>query len=198
MRTRNAWGTIALAAGLTVLAACGGSSGTSAPAKPAPTNAAAEVSPAGDIPDTQAYVPYSPATGGFTVSVPEGWARTDESNGAGFSDKFNLIRIEQTAAATAPTVLSVQADVVPQIRSGGGSAIAGATEVVRKGGTAIRIAYLQDSAPDATTGKRVTLAVERYLFWKNGTLVSITVAGAKGADNVDPWRTVTNSFAWSP
>jgi hypothetical protein len=143
-------------------------------------------------------VPYRPAVGGFTVSVPEGWARTDASNGTLFSDKFNSIRIEQAPNAPAPSILSVQADVVPRIREGGGSTIAGATKVVRKAGSAIRIDYLQKSTPDATTGKSVTLAVARYLFWKNGTLVSLTLSGATGADNVDPWRTVTDSFAWAP
>ncbi|MCU1457791.1 MAG: hypothetical protein JWL73_1883 [Actinomycetia bacterium] len=197
MRTRNALGAMGLVAVLTILGACGGSSGSSAGAKSTPTSAAPEVSPAGDISDTQAYVPYSPAAGGYTVSVPEGWARTDQTNGAVFSDKFNSIRIEQTAAATAPTTASVQADVVPQIRAEGGTAIAGASKVTRKGGDAIRITYFQDSAADATTGKKVTLAVERYLFWKNGSLVSITLSAPKGSDNVDPWRTITDGFAWT-
>src|SRR3954452_163495 len=35
-----------------------------------------EVNPAGDIPDTQAYVAYSPPGAGFSVKVPEGWSRT--------------------------------------------------------------------------------------------------------------------------
>jgi hypothetical protein len=28
--------------------------------------------------------------------------------------------------------------------------------------------------------------------------VTIVLSGAVGADNVDPWRTVTDSFAWLP
>jgi len=197
MRARTALGSLALIGTLTVLSACGGSGGSSAQTKSTPTSSAADASPAGDIPDTQAYVPFRPMAGGFTVSVPEGWARTDLSNGAVFADKFNSIRVEQTTAASAPTTVSVQADVIPQIRADRGAVVAGAQKVVRKAGNAIRITYLQDSAPDPTTGKVVTLAVERYLFWKNGTLASITLSGAQGADNVDPWRTVTNSFAWS-
>jgi len=30
----------------------------------------------------------------------------------------------------------------------------------------------------------------------SGTEVVLTLAGPKGADNVDPWRTVTDSLAW--
>lgn len=189
---------IAVVAGLTLLAACGGSSGSAGPSKPDSTTVAPEVNPAGDIPDTQVYVPYSPESGGYTVTVPEGWARTDLPNGAVFTDNFNSVRVEKTAAATAPTTLSVQADVVPQLRADGASVISGGTHVVRKAGNALLITYLQDSTPDPTTGKKVVLADKRYAFWKNGTLVTLTLSGAKGADNVDPWRTVTNSFAWSP
>lgn len=35
-----------------------------------------ETNPAGDIPDNQAYVPFTPPGGGFTVKIPEGWAST--------------------------------------------------------------------------------------------------------------------------
>jgi hypothetical protein len=52
------------------------------------------------------------------------------------------------------------------------------------------------SPRDATTGKSVVLAVERYEFWKAGQLVTLTLASAKGSDNVDPWRIVTDSFGW--
>ncbi|HKV45002.1 MAG TPA: hypothetical protein VJT32_10075, partial [bacterium] len=37
---------------------------------------AAEVSPAGDIPDTQVFVTFMSGAGGYKLSVPEGWART--------------------------------------------------------------------------------------------------------------------------
>lgn len=197
MRRRSIFAATALAVGLTLLAACGGSSGSAGPSKSS-TTVAREVNPAGDIPDTQVYVPYSPQSGGYTVAVPEGWARTDLPNGALFTDNFNSVRVEKTAAGKAPTTLSAQADVVPQLRADGASVISGASPVVRKGSHALLITYVHDSTPDPTTGKKVALVVEQYAFWKNGTLVTLTLSGAKGADNVDPWRTVTDSFAWSP
>jgi hypothetical protein len=42
----------------------------------------------------------------------------------------------------------------------------------------------------------VLTAVERYAFWRSGREVVLTLSGAKGADNVDPWRMVTDSFRW--
>jgi hypothetical protein len=46
------------------------------------------------------------------------------------------------------------------------------------------------------TGKVFRDAVERYEFYRNGTETVVILAGPTGADNVDPWRTVTNSFRW--
>lgn len=194
MRKRTSIAVIGLAVFVAVLTACGGSSDTATKTK---TSGTAEVSPAGDIPDTQVYVSYSPPSSGYTASVPEGWARTDLASGAVFSDKFNSVRIEETATPTAPTAASVQADEVPLLRASGASSISDVTSVPRKAGIALHVAYAQKSAQDATTGKSVPLAVERFEFWKNGELVTVTLSGAKGADNVDPWRTVTDSFTWA-
>src|SRR5437899_10315887 len=55
-----------------------------------------ESNPPGDIPDNQVYVAYRPTAGsftGFTVKVPEGWARTDQGATTAFTDKLNTIRI---------------------------------------------------------------------------------------------------------
>ena len=39
-------------------------------------------------------------------------------------------------------------------------------------------------------------AVEDYVFWKDGTQVDVTLTSPKGADNVDPWKKITDSFTW--
>ena len=39
-------------------------------------------------------------------------------------------------------------------------------------------------------------AVERYAFWHDGQEAVLTLSGPKGADNVDPWRIVTDSLRW--
>ena len=121
------------AAGAALLTACeGGSSGTAG-------QATADVSPAGDIPDTQAFAL--------------------RSQNAGF--KLGTV-----------------------------------TTVNRPAGTAVLITYQADSPPDPVTGKTLTLDVERYEFWQNGMQATITLSAPKGSDNVDPWKTITDSFGW--
>ena len=46
------------------------------------------------------------------------------------------------------------------------------------------------------TGKAGTDAVERYTFFHNGRDVILTLSGPKGADNVDPWKLISDSVTW--
>src|SRR4051794_21026165 len=75
------------------VAACGSSSSSSggSSSKPVDPNGA-EVSPAGDIPDNQAFVAYRPPGAGYSVKVPEGWARSASGRAVAFTDKLNTIR----------------------------------------------------------------------------------------------------------
>jgi hypothetical protein len=164
--------------------------------EPAAPNAP-ETNAAGDIPDNQAYVPFAAPDGLFKVSVPEGWARRTDGAATLFTDKYNSVRIESTPAAAAPDAASANATEVPKLQSTvPGYQPGKVTATQRKSGPVLVITYGATSAPDPVTGKTVAQAVERYEFWKSGTEVIVTLSGAQGADNVDPWRTVTDSFAW--
>src|SRR3954470_11826735 len=122
---RTVSGVAAVLAVTAVLAGCG-TSGTapsgsatlssSAAAAPTPTPTP-ESNPAGDIPDNQAFVPFTPPTGLFTVSVPEGWARSTDGGATVFTDKLNTVRIETHPRAIAPNTESVSVEELPAIAS---------------------------------------------------------------------------------
>jgi hypothetical protein len=170
---------------------------TSAAAAPSGAPAAKESPPPGDIPDTTVYVAYSPASGQYQVKVPEGWARTVTPADVSFTDKLNTITIRMVRTATAPTPTMARAAEVPQIQSSAHSfALTGISTVSRSAGPVVLIRYSTDSQPDPVTGKVFTDAIERYEFYRNGTEAVVILSGPAGADNVDPWRTVTDSFRW--
>ncbi|MFI6859541.1 hypothetical protein ACIBKZ_06475 [Streptomyces sp. NPDC050421] len=183
-----------------VVTGCGSGSGSgSAPPSGSATIQAAptESNPAGDIPDNQAYVAYQPAGGGFTVKVPEGWARTTKGSTVTFTDKLNRIEITSGKAATKPTPQSVKSAVVPVLQRQLPKFQMGKVTIVsRPGGQAVLLTYRGNSTPDPVTGKVAPSAFERYSFFKSGQQVDLTLSGPVGADNVDPWRTVTDSFRW--
>jgi hypothetical protein len=201
---RNTTATLALAAAASTTAAvlAGCATISTAPSTPAPASSTAaapapENNPAGDIPDNQTYVAFTPPTGLFTVSVPEGWARSTDGAATTFTDKLNTLRIETRALAEAPNTESVSADELPAIASSTPGYRPGTiTAVERKAGPAMLITYQGGAPPNPVTGKTGTDAIERYEFWRNGHEVILTLSGPVGADNVDPWRTITDSLQW--
>jgi hypothetical protein len=158
---------------------------------------APEVNPAGDIPDNQVFVAYRPPGGQFTVKVPEGWGRTARAGTVSFTDKLNTISMETRPAPAAPTVASARQAELPAIQSASRRYQPGTvTQVRRTGGGVVLVTYKADAPADPVTGKVVHDAVERYEFWRDGTEAILTLAGPVGADNVDPWRIVSDSFRW--
>jgi hypothetical protein len=160
-----------------------------------PALAQADTPTPGDIPDSQAFVRVS--TSSYSLTTPEGWARTTTSHGIALSDKYNGISVEVTKAAKAPTVRSVTASEVPRLRSSiPGFAAPRVTTLTRPAGRVVLVRYQARSRKDAVTGRTVVNDVERYEFWKAGRLAAVTLQAPHGSDNVDPWRKVTTSFQW--
>jgi hypothetical protein len=150
----------------------------------------------GDIPDTQHFVTYHSGDG-YRIDYPEGWAQMQSGLTVTFTDKFNSVRVESASAPDAPSVASAESTDVAALATSAACFQAGkVSQVTRKAGSAVKITYRADSAPDSVTGKSVVEDVERYEFWRAGKLITITLSSPKGSDNVDPWRTVTDSFTW--
>ena len=188
----------------TGVSACGSSSGSASGGSGAGQTKTVnpngpEVNPAGDIPDNQAYVAYSPPGSGFSVKVPEGWARTTPARGVtSFTDKLNRVQMQQRAATSAMTIAGARQTVIPALaKSVPGFKAGKLSTVSRTAGSAIRITYLATSPTDPVTGRSHTDAVERYEFFHRGTSVVLTLSGPKGADNVDPWKIVTDSLRYT-
>ena len=192
---------VAAVAMVGVLAGCGASatstSSGASTANPASGTAAPENNSAGDIPDTQVFVPFTSVTKLFTVSVPEGWAQTTDGVATVFTDKLNAVRIEMRPALVPLTPDVIRQQELPAIQSSSPGYQFGAISVVqRKSGPVFLVTYQATSPPNEVTGKSGVDTVERYEFWRAGHEAILTLSGPLGADNVDPWRTITDSLQW--
>jgi hypothetical protein len=167
--------------------------GTLAEAKPV----AAERNPPGDIPDDQVFIRYASPLG-FTLEVPEGWSRSDRPDGVRFFDKYNIIEATVTSADTAPTAASAQSrEVVDLTKTAHAVKVTAVKEVKLKSGPALRITYMSNSDPNPVTNRQIRLEHERFIFFKDGKAVTLDFAAPMGADNVDQWQLMSNSFRWS-
>ena len=155
-----------------------------------------EKNPPGDIPDTQVFIDYT-SPEGFTLKVPEGWARSDRADGASFVDKLDGVVVSVSKVDAAPTVDSAKADYVAKLEAAGYAVRVSAVKQVKlPAGAAIRIVYTSNSEPNAVTNRQVRLENERYLYFKDGKLVALELYAPKGADNVDQWQLMSSSFRW--
>jgi hypothetical protein len=158
--------------------------------------AAAEKNPPGDIPDNQVFISYV-STLGFSLKVPEGWARTDLANGASFVDKLDGVVVTQSDTAGAPTVDGVRKNYIPGLEKEARAVSIGSVKAVKlPAGNAIRINYSSNSEPNPVSNKQVRLENQRFLFFKDGKLISLELYAPLGADNADQWKLMSESFRW--
>ena len=161
------------------------------------TAVAPEVNPPGDIPDTQAFIKYMNAAGGYQLEVPEGWARAEAGANVTFVNKFDGVSVTITPATAAPTAASARANEAKLIQSQGRAVtITNVSDANLPGGKAVVIKYTSNSEPNSVTNKRVRLEDVAYVFYKNGKEAVLTVWAPQGADNVDQWNRISQSFRW--
>jgi hypothetical protein len=171
----------------------------------------AESNPPGDIPDDTQYVAYRSAPGHFEVKVPEGWSRTTGRSTVSFTDKLNTIAATWFRGSSAPTAGSARSRDVPMlrrtVRAFTFQRIVGCAPSctipystgpidVRLASAAVVITYESNSAPNAVTGKQYRDENLRFEFFNRGEEVALTLSGPVAADNIDPWRLVSESFGW--
>ena len=158
---------------------------------------APETNPPGDIPDTQAFVTYTSAKG-FHLEVPEGWARSENGQTVHFADKYGSVGVQPGTAKNAPTVASVQQTQIAALMALNQAVEVSDTQAVQlPGGQAVRIDYASNSALNPVTNKQIRLENAEYLYYKGGKLVAVTFSAPYGADNVDQWRYMSESFGWN-
>ena len=170
---------------------------TETPIASTETAVAPEVNPPGDIPDSQAFIIYQNTVGRYQLEVPEGWARAVTGGNVSFVSKLDGVGVTIAPASAAPTAASAQTNEAKLIQSlGRAVTITGVSEASLPGGKAVVIKYTSNSEPNAVTNKRVRLETVAYLFYKNGKELTLTVWAPQGADNVDQWNRMANSFRW--
>jgi hypothetical protein len=121
----------------------------------------------GDIPDNQVFLTYRNRAVGYSMKYPEGWAQQGSASKVTFRDKNNVIR-----AVVTPGAAWTKASVAVDVHALKGAQVQSRPQsIVLSGKPAFKVVYRTVSAPNAVTGKRVTLTVDRYYLWKPGRLL---------------------------
>lgn len=166
--------------------------------KPNQTPLPPETHPPGDIPDSQAFITFS-SPAGFHLQVPEGWAQKAyaKSQRVSFTHNYDGVAVMVRKASSGPTVASVEAKQVGQLKKNGLAVRISKVEAVSlPSGQAVRVVYASNSEPNPVTNKQIRLEDNRYYYYRGGKLVVLTLWAPYGSDNVDQWRRMSRSFGW--
>jgi hypothetical protein len=170
----------------------GSSTGTTTSASgPGALQAEATSAAAGDIPDNQVFLVFRNGAG-YSLKYPEGWAEQGTGGRVTFRDKNNIARVV-VAAGSAPTLAGVRADVAGL---SGVHVQSPPQAITVSGSSAFKVVYSSESSPNAVTGKRVKLVVDRYYLWHGGRRAVVDLGTPEGVDNVDAYRLMIESFRW--
>jgi hypothetical protein len=173
----------------TAASSCGSSSASSANASEAASTAA------GDIPDNQQFLTFKNRSGGYSISYPEGWARSGSGNSVLFQDKGNTITTK-VAPGPQPTPASVTAELKQEAASDP-CLSPGTPQVVTVGpNQVVKVTYMTQGQKSPVTGQRPKISVDRYVYFKGGKVATVDLATPVGVDNVDAYRMISESFRW--
>lgn len=181
---------------LFVATALAASPAIAAPAASSTQLIAAEKNPPGDIPDNQAFVAFTSPLG-FSIKVPEGWARRESAGTVSFSDKYNALQVVVSARPATPTLASLKAVELAELEHLPKAVrVTSVRPVTLPAGPAFVAHYGVNSDPNPVTNKAIRLDAASYYIWKAGRLATLTVSAPAGADNADQWLLMARSFAW--
>jgi len=145
----------------------------------------------GDIPDNQVFIAFKNSRAGYSLKYPEGWAQQGSGAQVTFRDKNNIVRIVVSKGAE-PSPSAARRDL------GKGAQLRSAPQTTTiSGAPVVKVVYSTESAPNAVTGKRVTLLVDRYYLAHAGKEAIVDLGTPVGVDNVDAYRLMIESFRWS-
>jgi hypothetical protein len=152
---------------------------------PAEANAANN---AGDIPDTQVFVTYTGP--GYSVLVPEGWARTQRGSAVTFTSNADSERIDVRPVKPGNDLRNlVGASAAQQMTLRTRERLGGARATV--------VSFRSQSNANPVTGKRVELDNTAYVSSPHaGRYVILSLSAPAGADNADQWKKIAGSFRW--
>ncbi|MFN8161705.1 MAG: hypothetical protein U0R52_11760 [Solirubrobacterales bacterium] len=149
----------------------------------------------GDIPDNQQFLVFRNPAGGYSISYPEGWARSGRATQVTFIDKSNTISI-RVVRGSHPTPASV-AGGLKREASSDPCLVAGKPRATTAGpNRVVKVTYTTSGKRSPVTGKRPRITVDRYVYFRNGKVATVDLATPLGVDNVDAYRMISQSYRW--
>jgi hypothetical protein len=190
-----------LAASL-VLAGCG-TGGASSSGGTAPSSGGGTYVPASGTDQTGILFPrYTSKSAGYSFLYPGGWRIAEKApTGVRISRFGNAITAVVTARKSAPFYKGYQKTLDKQLADPKNTKKQlakidqKASEVKIGKFKAVR-AVIEQVRPTGTSTPPETIVVVRYLFWKSGKLLTLSMSSVKGINNTAAYDLIAGSLHW--
>jgi hypothetical protein len=168
------------------------------PATAGPSEAGAESgTTSGDVPDDAIFLTYADPTHGFSIQYVEGWHVRPVADGVEIRDKDSAETVSVVAGAQ-DAATYVRETELPALQAKSGFRLGGQDQVQVGDRGLVHLTYHLPAPPDPVTGKSVPSTVDRYYVPGPAGLAVVTLSTPDGVDNVDAFRQMIESFAWTP
>ncbi len=197
--------TAAVVVGLLLSGCSSSSSGgsTSGSGSDAGANPSSTFVPASGTAPTGVLFPvYTNKDAGYSFEYPGGWRVAEKGSEVRIARFGNAVTAVIRPRPHAPFYKGYQKQLETMLKQNDDKIIskidqpAKEIQVGKDKVTMAVIEQVRPTGPGADSPKD-TLIVNRYLFWKNGKLMLLSMSSVKGVDNNDAWNLMANSFKWN-
>jgi hypothetical protein len=145
---------------------------------------------------------YTNKPGGYSFEYPGGWRVIEKGSDVRIARFGNAVTAVIRPRDTAPSYKDYQQQLDAMLKKHDDKIISKIDQPASEitvGKNKVTMAVIEQVRPTGPGADvpRDTLVVNRYLFWKDGKLIVLTMSSVKGVDNNDAWTLMANSFKWN-
>jgi hypothetical protein len=173
-------------------------SGSDAGANPSSTFVPAS----GTAPTGVLFPVYTNKDAGYSFEYPGGWRVAEKGSEVRIARFGNAVTAVIRPRPHAPFYKGYQKQLETMLKQNDDkiiSKIDQPAKEIKVGKDKVTMAVIEQVRPTGpgADSPKDTLIVNRYLFWKNGKLMLLSMSSVKGVDNNDAWNLMANSFKWN-
>jgi hypothetical protein len=197
--------TAALAVGL-LLSGCSSSSsggGSTSGSSGGGASPSSTFTPASGTAPTGVLFPvYTNKDAGYSFVYPGGWRIAEKGSEVRIARFGNAVTAVIRPRPHAPFYKGYQKQLEAMLKQNDPkiiSKIVQPASEITVGKDKVTMAVIEQVRPTGpgSDAPNDTLVVYRYLFWKKGKLLLLSMSSVKGVDNHDAWNLMANSFKWN-
>jgi hypothetical protein len=178
----------------------GSTSGSGPAAGPSPSSTFTPAS--GTAPTGVLFPVYTNKDAGYSFEYPGGWRIAEKGSEVRIARFGNAVTAVIRPRPHAPFYKGYQKQLETMLKQHDDKIISKIVQPAKQitvGKDKVTMAVIEQVRPTGpgTGAPNDTLVVNRYLFWKDGKLLLLSMSSVKGVDNNDAWNLMANSFKWN-